>query len=61
MVAGADAIQVGTANFNNPGVSREIVEGCLAYGAEHRLQLFSELRWQELDHPGAEEPDPEPD
>jgi dihydroorotate dehydrogenase (NAD+) catalytic subunit len=61
MVAGADAIQVGTANFNNPGASREIVEGCLAYGEEQRLHRFSELRWQELDHPGSQEPDPEPD
>jgi dihydroorotate dehydrogenase (NAD+) catalytic subunit len=61
MVAGADAVQVGTANFNNPGVSKEIVEGCLAHGAEHRLRRFSELRWQEFDHPGAEETDPEAD
>jgi dihydroorotate dehydrogenase (NAD+) catalytic subunit len=55
LVAGADAVQVGTANFNNPGVSREIVEGCLAYGAERRLYRFSELRWQEIDHPGSQD------
>jgi len=61
LVAGADAVQVGTANFNNPGVSREIVAGCLAYGAQLRLHRFSELRWQELDHPGSQEPDPDQD
>jgi dihydroorotate dehydrogenase (NAD+) catalytic subunit len=59
LVAGADAVQVGTSNFNNPGISREIVAGCLAYGAERRLHRFSELRWQELDHPGSRRAEPE--
>jgi dihydroorotate dehydrogenase (NAD+) catalytic subunit len=59
LVAGADAVQVGTANFTNPGVSREVVAGCLAYGEERRLHRFSELRWLELDHLGSEEPDPD--
>ncbi|MGH7698035.1 MAG: dihydroorotate dehydrogenase, partial [Candidatus Dormibacteria bacterium] len=31
LVAGADAVQVGTANFYHPGIGREVVEGCLAY------------------------------
>ncbi|HUY08728.1 MAG TPA: dihydroorotate dehydrogenase [Candidatus Dormibacteraeota bacterium] len=55
LVAGADAVQVGTANFNNPQASREIVEGCQAFAREHGLLRYSELRWQELDHPGTEE------
>ena len=56
LVAGADAVQVGTANFNNPQASREIVEGCLAYAEQHHLQRFTDLRWQEQDHPGSREP-----
>ncbi|HEY6537685.1 MAG TPA: dihydroorotate dehydrogenase, partial [Candidatus Dormibacteraeota bacterium] len=36
LVAGADAVQIGTANFSNPQASREIVDGCLAYGRDHR-------------------------
>jgi dihydroorotate dehydrogenase (NAD+) catalytic subunit len=55
LVAGADAVQVGTANFTNPQASREVVEGCLAYAEQHRLQRWSELRWRELDHPGWQE------
>ncbi len=45
MVAGADAVQVGTANFTNPAVSREILQDCLAYAAEHRLARWADLRW----------------
>ncbi len=55
LVAGADAIQVGTANFTNPRASLEIVEGCLAYAAEHHLRRLRDIRWQELDHPGAQD------
>jgi dihydroorotate dehydrogenase (NAD+) catalytic subunit len=55
LVAGADAVQVGTANFTNPQASQEIVQGCLVYAARHHLHRFSELRWQELDHPGSQE------
>jgi dihydroorotate dehydrogenase (NAD+) catalytic subunit len=50
-VAGADAVQVGTANFNNPGASFEVVEGCLAYAREHRLRRWSDLRWSGLEAP----------
>jgi dihydroorotate dehydrogenase (NAD+) catalytic subunit len=52
MVAGADAVQVGTANFNNPKASSEVVEGCLAYAREHRLHRWSDLRWSGLESPG---------
>ncbi|MGH7643271.1 MAG: dihydroorotate dehydrogenase [Candidatus Dormibacteria bacterium] len=52
LVAGADAVQVGTANFNNPGASREILAGTLAYAQEHGLRRFTDLRWQEFEHPG---------
>ncbi|HVB54201.1 MAG TPA: dihydroorotate dehydrogenase [Candidatus Acidoferrales bacterium] len=55
LVAGADAVQVGTANFTNPQASREIVAGSLAYAEQHGLRRFAELRWQELDYPGAPE------
>ncbi|HEY6537523.1 MAG TPA: dihydroorotate dehydrogenase, partial [Candidatus Dormibacteraeota bacterium] len=58
LVAGADAVQIGTANFSNPQASREIVDGCLAYGRDHRLTGFSDLRWGALDHPGSEEDGP---
>jgi dihydroorotate dehydrogenase (NAD+) catalytic subunit len=58
LVAGADAVQVGTANFNNPQASREIVEGCQAYALHQGILGFSDLRWQELDHPGTEESGP---
>ncbi|HVC38991.1 MAG TPA: dihydroorotate dehydrogenase [Candidatus Dormibacteraeota bacterium] len=52
-VAGADAVQVGTANFNNPLASREIVAGCLDHAHRWGLRRFSDLRWQDLGPPGA--------
>lgn len=55
MVAGADAVQVGTANFTNPQASREVVEGCVAYAQQHHLRSFLDLRWQEIDSPGSAE------
>jgi dihydroorotate dehydrogenase (NAD+) catalytic subunit len=61
LVAGADAVQVGTSNFTNPKASREIVEGCLAYAQQHGLRRFTELHWQELDHPGTQEAGLSPD
>jgi len=43
LLAGASAIQVGTANFVNPGVSEEIVDGISSYVKEHRLDSIREL------------------
>ncbi len=45
MVMGADAVQVGTANFYSPGAGREVVEGCLAFAKDRDLSNWAELRW----------------
>ncbi len=37
-LAGASAVQIGTANFVNPGVCDEVVRGIEEYLVEHRLQ-----------------------
>lgn len=37
MLAGATAVQIGTANFINPRVSEEVVEGIAAYAKTERL------------------------
>lgn len=37
MLAGATAVQVGTANFVNPGISEEIVEGISEYAVAEKL------------------------
>ncbi len=43
MLAGATAVSVGTANFHNPSVTEEIVEGMRAYMAEQGVKDISEL------------------
>jgi dihydroorotate dehydrogenase (NAD+) catalytic subunit len=43
MLAGATAVQVGTANFVNPGVSQEIVEGLYSYARQHKLSSLRPL------------------
>lgn len=43
ILAGASAIQVGTANFVNPRVSEEIVAGIGDYVREHRLASIRDL------------------
>ena len=43
LVAGASAIQVGTANFVNPRASVEIVEGIAAYMSAHGFSRMAEL------------------
>lgn len=42
-LAGADAIQVGTANFVNPSASIEIAAGIDAYLEKHRFKHISEI------------------
>ncbi len=43
LLAGASAIQVGTANFVNPRVSEDIVEGMSSYVKENRLDSVRDL------------------
>ena len=43
MLAGASAIQVGTANFVNPRVSEDIVEGMSSYVKRNRLDSIRDL------------------
>ncbi len=42
-LAGATSIQVGTANFINPGISVKIVEGIEAYLQKHNIANVNEL------------------
>lgn len=44
-VAGADAVQVGTANFVDPQVSLRVLDGIVAYARDRGLQRLTELRW----------------
>jgi dihydroorotate dehydrogenase (NAD+) catalytic subunit len=43
MIAGAKAVAVGTANFVNPGVSMEILDGIMRYMDEQRLEDIGSL------------------
>ncbi len=43
MLAGASAVQIGTANFINPRVSEDIVEGMHRYVIDHNLSSIREL------------------
>ena len=43
LLAGATAIQVGTANFLNPHISIEIIEGIQQYMERHRIEKVSDL------------------
>jgi len=43
MLAGATAVQVGTANFVNPRASEEVVEGISRYVQEEKLQSIREM------------------
>ncbi|MBM4387528.1 MAG: dihydroorotate dehydrogenase [Deltaproteobacteria bacterium] len=44
IMAGASAVQVGTANFLDPGVSGKLVGGLYDYCAENRLKTLSSIR-----------------
>lgn len=44
IMAGATAVEVGTANFINPNVSAEIVKGLEKYCADNHLSNISEIR-----------------
>ncbi len=43
ILAGATAVSVGTANFNNPAVTGEIVDGIEAYMIKHGIKDINEL------------------
>ena len=43
MIAGATAISVGTANFVNPGVSMEVIDGIKNYCKKNKLKKIKEL------------------
>lgn len=44
IVAGATAVQIGTANFVNPGATLEIVEGMTRYLKENNISSIKDLR-----------------
>lgn len=43
MLAGASAVSVGTANFNNPTATLDIIEGIQSYMAEYEIADITEL------------------
>ncbi|WP_397473871.1 dihydroorotate dehydrogenase [Pusillimonas sp.] len=46
MLAGATAVQVGTASFIDPGIMQKIIDGLSAYCAEMGVEAISELTGQ---------------
>jgi dihydroorotate dehydrogenase (NAD+) catalytic subunit len=45
MVAGADAVQIGTANFYQPGIAAEVARECLEFASSQGISNWNELRW----------------
>jgi dihydroorotate dehydrogenase (NAD+) catalytic subunit len=43
IIAGATAVQVGTANFINPRATEEIIDGIESYLIEHRIDSVKAL------------------
>ena len=56
LVAGCRAVQIGTANFVDPGIYARILDGLAAYLGRHRLESIGEvvgsLRFPEAEEPG---------
>ena len=44
IMAGATAVSVGTANFSNPCVTMEILDGIIAYMEKEKIQNINEIR-----------------
>ena len=44
-VAGADAVQVGTASFADCGAALAVLDGCVDYAERAGLERLTELRW----------------
>jgi dihydroorotate dehydrogenase (NAD+) catalytic subunit len=53
-VAGADAIQVGTASFADCGAALAVLDGCVEYAGRNGLERLTELRWA----PSPDPPEP---
>jgi dihydroorotate dehydrogenase (NAD+) catalytic subunit len=43
MIAGANAVQVGTANFVDPFIWGKLLDGLRAYGARHGISRIADL------------------
>jgi dihydroorotate dehydrogenase (NAD+) catalytic subunit len=43
MIAGADAVQVGTANFVDPFIWKTLLDGLQEYVSRHRIARLSEI------------------
>jgi len=43
IIAGASAVQVGTANFVNPRATIDIIEGIEAFMVQHQIESLSEI------------------
>ena len=43
LIAGASAIEIGTWNFINPGITIQVIDGIEAYMKENKMQSLSEL------------------
>jgi dihydroorotate dehydrogenase (NAD+) catalytic subunit len=43
IIAGATAIQIGTANYYDPTVTMKIIDGLSAYCARHEIQTLGSL------------------
>ena len=50
-VAGADAIQVGTANFADPGIALRVLDEVADLGERMGLSRLTDLRWQAAPQP----------
>jgi dihydroorotate dehydrogenase (NAD+) catalytic subunit len=60
LIAGCAAVQVGTANFVDPGVYERILAGLAAYVARHRLARLSDVVGT-LEMPGTARPEAPPE
>jgi dihydroorotate dehydrogenase (NAD+) catalytic subunit len=56
LIAGCRAVQIGTANFVDPGIYARILDGLAAYLRRHRLETIDDvvgtLRYPDGDAPG---------
>jgi dihydroorotate dehydrogenase (NAD+) catalytic subunit len=43
MIAGANAVQVGTANFVDPFIWPKLLAGLQAYGTRHRVERLADI------------------
>ncbi|MCM1042512.1 MAG: dihydroorotate dehydrogenase [Bacteroides sp.] len=43
LMAGASAIEIGTANFVNPAVTQEVAEGLREYGGKHKIVRLQDI------------------